>query len=76
MNKIYYNEMIEKNINFLMELKEVYVEEISSIASTFEYHDINDNVDLDSLDITAINKRRQRIFCIYELISNLEKLKK
>lgn len=76
MNKEYYNKLINEEIKYLLEKEEMLSEEITEIATTFEYHDINDNVSLDRLDISAINEKRQQIFTITELIHNLDKLRK
>lgn len=75
MNKEYYNKLINEEIKYLLEKEELLNEEISSIATTFEYHSINDNINLDRLEISAINEKRQQILSITELIHNLDKLK-
>lgn len=76
MNKEYYNKLVNEEIKYLLEKKNDIALEITEIATTFEYHNINDNVSLDMLDISAINEKRQQIFTITELIHNLDKLGK
>lgn len=76
MKKDLYNKLINEEIKFLLEKEELLWEEIKEIACTFEYHSIEDNVDLDRLEINAINEKRQQIFAIVELVGNLEDLKK
>jgi hypothetical protein len=76
MNKEYYNKLINEEINYLLEQEELLNEEITSIATTFEYHSIEDNVNLGRLEISAINEKRQHIFTITELIHELDNLKK
>ena len=75
MNKEYYNKLISEEIKYLLEKEELLNEEITSIATTFEYHGVNDNVKLDRLDISSINEKREQIFAITQLIHNLDKLK-
>ena len=75
MNKNYYNKLINEEIEYLLEKEELLNEEIKEIATTFEYHSLEDNVSLDRLEIGAINEKRQQIFTISELIHNLDKLK-
>jgi len=74
MNKEYYNNLIKEEIKYLLEKEEFLNEEITSIATSFEYHNIEDNVNLDRLDISAINEKRQQVFTISELIHNLDKI--
>lgn len=74
MNKDYYNKLIEEEIKYLIEKEELLNNEITEIATTFEYHSIEDNVSLDRLEISAINEKRQQVFTIGELIHNLDKL--
>jgi len=76
MKKDLYNKLINEEINFLLEKEELLWEEIKEIACTFEYHSIEDNVDLDRLEIGDINEKRQQIFAIIELVGDLEGLKK
>lgn len=76
MNKEYYNKLINEDIKYLLEKEEMLNEEITEIATTFEYHNIEDNVSLDRLEISAINEKRQQLLTISELIHNLDKLKK
>ncbi len=76
MNKEYYNKLIDKEIKYLIEKEELLQEEISNIATTFEYHSLEDNINLDRLDISAINEKRQQVFSITELIHNFDKLRK
>lgn len=76
MKKDLYNKLINEEINFLLEKEELLWGEIKEIACTFEYHSIEDNVDLDRLEIGAINEKRQQIFAIIELVGDLERLKK
>lgn len=75
MNKDYYNELINEQIKYLLEKEELLNREITEIATTFEYHSLEDNVSLDRLDISSINEKRQQVFIISELIHNLDKLK-
>lgn len=75
MNKDYYNELINEQIKYLLEKEELLNREITEIATTFEYHSLEDNVSLDRLEIGSINEKRQQIFTISELIHNLDKLK-
>ena len=75
MNKDYYNELINEQIRYLLEKEELLNREITEIATTFEYHSLEDNVSLDRLEIGSINEKRQQIFTISELIHNLDKLK-
>lgn len=75
MNKNYYNKLINEEIEYLLEKEELLNEEIKEIATTFEYHSLEDNVSLDRLEIGAINEKRQQTFTISELIHNLDKLK-
>jgi hypothetical protein len=76
MNKEYYNKLINEEIKYLMEKNEDLQEEISNIATTFEYHSAEDNINLDKLSISAINEKRQQVFTISELIHDLDKLYK
>lgn len=76
MNKEYYNKLVNEEIKYLLEKEEMLNEEITEIATTFEYHNINDNVNLDRLEISAINEKRQQVFAITELIHELDKLRK
>ena len=46
MNKDYYNKLIEEKIKYLLEKKEDLCREITEIATTFEYHSLEDNVSL------------------------------
>ena len=75
MNKDYYNKLIEEEIKYLLEKKEDLCREITEIATRFEYHNLEDNVSLDRLEISSINEKRQQIFTIGELIHNLDKLR-
>lgn len=75
MSKDYYNELINEQIKYLLEKEDLLNREITEIATTFEYHSLEDNVNLDRLEIGAINEKRQQIFTISELIHNLDKLK-
>ena len=75
MNKDYYNKLIEEEIKYLLEKEEDLYREITEIATTFEYHSLEDNVSLDRLEIGAINEKRQQTFTISELIHNVDKLK-
>lgn len=75
MNKDCYNELINEQIKYLLEKVELLNREITEIATTFEYHSLEDNVSLDRLDIDSINEKRQQVFIISELIHNLDKLK-
>lgn len=75
MNKDYYNKLISEEIKYLLEKEELLNREITEIATTFEYHSIEDNVSLDRLEISAINEKRQQILTIGELIHNLDKLR-
>ena len=75
MNKDYYNKLIEEEIKYLLEKKEYLYGEITEIATTFEYHILEDNVSLGRLEISAINEKRQQVFTIGELIHNLDKLR-
>lgn len=76
MNKEYYNKLVNEEIKYLLEKEEMLNEEITEIATTFEYHSINDNVNLDRLEISAINEKRQQVFTITELIHELDRLRK
>ena len=76
MKRELYNKLIREEIEFLLEKEELLWDEIKEVACTFEYHSIEDNVDLDRLEIGAINEKRQQIFAIIELIGDLEDLKK
>lgn len=75
MNKDYYNKLIEEEIKYLLEKKEDLCGEITEIATTFEYHSLEDNISLGRLEINAINEKRQQVFTIGELIHNLDKLR-
>ena len=75
MNKDYYNKLIEEEIKYLLEKKEDLCREITEISTIFEYHNLEDNVSLDRLEISSINEKRQQIFTIGELIHNLDKLR-
>lgn len=75
MNKDYYNKLIEEEIKYLLEKKEDLCREITEIATTFEYHSLEDNISLGRLEINAINEKRQQVFTIGELIHNLDKLR-
>ena len=75
MNKDYYNKLIEEEITYLLEKKEDLCREITEIATTFEYHSLEDNISLGRLEINAINEKRQQVFTIGELIHNLDKLR-
>ena len=55
--------------------KEDLCREITEIATTFEYHSLEDNISLGRLEINAINEKRQQVFTIGELIHNLDKLR-
>lgn len=74
MNIDYYNKLINEEIKYLIEKEELLSNEITEIATTFEYHSKEDNVSLDRLEISAINEKRQQILTIRELIHNLDKL--
>lgn len=76
MNKEYYNKLVNEEIKYLLEKGEMLNEEITEIATTFEYHSIEDNVNLGRLEIDAINEKRQQVLAISELIHNLDKLRK
>ena len=76
MNKDYYNKLIVEEIKYLQEKKEDLCGEITEIATTFEYHSLEDNVNLGRLEISDINEKRQQVFTIEELIHNLDKLRK
>ena len=75
MNKDYYNKLIEEEIKYLLEKEEDLCREITEIATTFEYHSLEDNISLGRLEINAINEKRQQVFTIGELIHNLDKLR-
>lgn len=75
MNKEYYNKLIEEEIKYLLEKEEDLYGEITEIATTFEYHSLEDNVSLGRLEISSINEKRQQVFTIGELIHNLDKLR-
>lgn len=75
MNKDYYNKLIEEKIKHLLKKEEDLYGEITEIATTFEYHSLEDNVSLGRLEISAINEKRQQVFTIGELIHNLDKLR-
>lgn len=74
MNIEYYNEILKEEIQFLLEKEDLLKEELINIATSFEYHNPNDNVNLDKLDISAINEKRQQIRTIDEVIHNIDKL--
>lgn len=75
MNKDYYNKLISEEIKYLLEKEELLNNEITEIATTFEYHSKEDNVNLGRLEISSINEKRQQILTIAELIHNLDKLR-
>lgn len=75
MNKDYYNKLIEEEIKNLLEKEEELCREITEIATIFEYHSLEDNVNLSRLEINEINEKRQQLFAIGELIHNLDKLR-
>ena len=70
-----YNNLINKEISFLIEKKDDYCSEIMEIATHLGDFE-TENVDLDRLDISAINEKRRTMKAIYDLISDLDKLKK
>ena len=75
MNKEYYNNCINRVIQFLIEEKETYCEEITEIATHLGDYE-SDNKNLDRLNLGAINDKRNNMGAIYELIADLEKLRK
>ena len=75
MNKNYYNKLISEEIKYLLEKEKLLNNEITEIATIFEYHSLEDNVSLGRLEISAINEKRQQVFTIGELIHNLDKLR-
>ena len=75
MNKNYYNKLIDEEIKYLLEKEELINREIIEIATTFEYHSLEDNVSLGRLEICGINEKRKQVFSINELIHNLDKLR-
>lgn len=75
--KDFYNAYIYRIVNELIAEKDTIVEEINTIASTFEYHgEIPKKLDLKQEEINKINSQRNNMGAIYQLIGDLEKLKK
>ena len=75
--KNYYNVYIDKFINDLIAEKDEIVEDITTIATSFEYQgEIPKFLDLKSKEVEMINSQRNNIGAIYQLINDLEKLRK
>lgn len=74
MNKEYYKNCIKQFIKELMEEKDNYASEIGEIATYLDFQ--NENNNLDRLDISAINEKRNNMSTIYQLIEDLDKLLK
>jgi len=74
MNKEYYNKLVNDEINYLIKKQEKIFNEISEVATTFEYHSADDNISLSKYDIEEINKKRKQILAISELIHNIDRL--
>lgn len=74
MNKDYYNNCIKQYIKELIEIKDNYIEEIQEIATYIDFQ--KDKQDLDRLDLLSINEKRNNIGAIYQLIEDLDKLRK
>ena len=74
MNKEYYNNCIKQYIRELIEIKDDYAREIGEIATYIDFQ--KEKQDLDRLDLSAINEKRNNIGAIHQLIEDLEKLKR
>ena len=71
-----YNELIKNIIGELQYDINALVVGINEIASTIEYHSFEEKHDLTKSEIEEINDKRNHIIAIYELISDLDNLKK
>lgn len=77
MNKEFYNAYVNQFIKQLIEEKERVVEDIIEISSTFETHGkMPKSLDLSKDEIRRINLLRNSMGALYQLIEDLEKLKK
>ena len=76
MNRVYYNHILGLVIDDLQKESEKLTDEIMEIASVFEYHSENDNVDLTKEDLEYINECRRKMFVYHLLICDLETLRK
>lgn len=74
MNKEYYNNCISQFIRKLIDEKESIVEDIENITTYIDFQ--KDSQDLSNIDLCSVNKKRNDIGAIYQLIEDLEKLKK
>lgn len=72
----YYDNLINDIIKDLIGKKDNLIKKIEEISTTIEYHSFEDKTDLTKYDISAINDKREDILVIYELISNIEKIKR
>ena len=72
----FYDNLINDIINNLIDKKDNLIKEIEEISTTIEYHSFEDKTDLTKYDISEINNKREDIIVIYELISNIEKIRK
>ena len=73
MQKEYFNNLINEEINLLIERKDSLCEEIVEVATYLDFNE--SDITLGRLDIGAINDKRQQMYAIYELIAKLESLK-
>ena len=74
MEKDYYKNLIIMEINHLVNRKDMLSNEIGEIATYLDTRE--NNVDLTRIDIESINKLRNEMKAIYDLIDKLEELKK
>lgn len=74
MKKDYYKNLIIMEINHLVNRKDMLSNEIGEIATYLDTRE--NNVDLTRIDIESINKLRNEMKAIYDLIDKLEELKK
>lgn len=72
----FYDNLINNIINNLIDKKDNLIKEIEEISTTIEYHSFEDKTDLTKYDISEINNKREDIIVIYELISNIEKIRR
>jgi hypothetical protein len=72
----FYDNLINDIINNLIDKKDNLIKEIEEISTTIEYHSFEDKTDLTKYDISEINNKREDIIVIYELISNIEKIRR
>ena len=69
MNKDYYNKLIEEEIKYLLEKKEDLCREITEIATTFEYHSLEDDISLGRLETSVYEKENGEKYRITSVVA-------